>query len=304
MIKHKLTIFTPTYNRAHTLPQLYDSLIRQNNINFEWLIIDDGSTDDTKDLIEKWTNENKISIKYIYQKNQGVHSAHNIAYENIKTEWNTFIDSDDYMPDNAVALILKNTENLDPKFSGLVGLDIDKKGKIIGTKIPEDILECTLTDLYQKYGVKGDKKLIYRTEIIKKYLPYPVFIGEKFVPPGYLYSLIDQDYLLKPIHEAFVIVEYQKDGFTKNMLQLYRNNPRGFAVNRISKIELTKSFKIRFKNAIHLVSCSVFAKDLDLLKQTRKPFLMLMVSPFGVLLNFYIRSKTTSPKNENTALYQ
>ena len=106
----KLTVFTPAYNRAHLLPRLYQSLCDQTNSNFNWLIIDDGSIDETKLVVDGWIKEGRIAIQYIYQENQGMHGAHNTAYKNITTELNTCIDSDDYMPINAVDLILKKWE--------------------------------------------------------------------------------------------------------------------------------------------------------------------------------------------------
>jgi glycosyltransferase involved in cell wall biosynthesis len=293
MKKSKLTIFTPTYNRGYCLPKLYESLKQQSNPDFVWLIIDDGSTDGTQKLAQKWKAENSVPIEYIFQENQGMHGAHNTAYENINTEWNTCIDSDDYLPHDAVEIILKNCKTLNPKLAGIVGLDFNKNGQLIGTKIPEHLQECTLGDLYEKHKVKGDKKLVYRTEIVKKYPKYPLFPNESFVPLGYLYTLIDQDYLLKPINEAFVIVEYQNDGSSLNIHRQYRKNPRGFAFNRISKIKLSKNFKAKFKHSIHLISCALFTKDITLLKQIKKPFLLLLALPFGLFLNLYIRSKTT-----------
>jgi glycosyltransferase involved in cell wall biosynthesis len=293
MKKSKLTIFTPTYNRGYCLPKLYESLKQQSNPDFVWLIIDDGSTDGTQKLAQNWKAENSVPIEYIFQENQGMHGAHNTAYENINTEWNTCIDSDDYLPHDAVEIILKNCKTLNPKLAGIVGLDFNKNGQLIGTKIPEHLQECTLGDLYEKHKVKGDKKLVYRTEIVKKYPKYPLFPNESFVPLGYLYTLIDQDYLLKPINEAFVIVEYQNDGSSLNIHRQYRKNPRGFAFNRISKIKLSKNFKAKFKHSIHLISCALFTKDITLLKQIKKPFLLLLALPFGLFLNLYIRSKTT-----------
>lgn len=286
-----LTIFTATYNRGYCLHQVYESLLRQSDSNFIWMIIDDGSTDNTNSLAQHWIKENKIEIQYIHQENKGMNWAHNTAYSNLKTPWNVSIDSDDYMPDNAVESILKNIQNLDSKFAGIVGLDSDFKGNLIGTKFPENLKQSTLSDLYHKYDVKGDKKIVYRTEIVQKYAPYPIIEGEKFIPPGYLYRLIDQDYVLQPINEIFVIVNYQKDGFTKNMFSLYRNNPRGFALHRILKINLSSNSKERFKNMVHLVSCSVFAKDIHYLKQTKSPFLIATALPFGLILNAYIRLK-------------
>ena len=101
-----LTIFTPTFNRAYTLHKCYESLKRQTSKDFVWLIIDDGSSDNTKELVDKWINENEVEIRYYYQKNQGMHGAHNTAYKLIETEINTCIDSDDYITDDAVEKIV------------------------------------------------------------------------------------------------------------------------------------------------------------------------------------------------------
>ena len=101
-----LTVFTPAYNRASTIGRTYESLLRQTCKDFEWLVVDDGSTDNTRELVEGWASEGKIPIHYVYQKNQGMHGAHNTAYENIETELNVCLDSDDYMPDDAVEIIV------------------------------------------------------------------------------------------------------------------------------------------------------------------------------------------------------
>src|SRR4051812_28952818 len=120
----KLTVFTPTYNRAYCLGNCYKSLVRQTCQDFIWLIIDDGSTDDTKELIEAWKKENKIEIKYVWQENRGMHGAHNTAYELIETELNVCIDSDDYMPDQAVEHIISTWNQYGGEsVSGVIGLD-------------------------------------------------------------------------------------------------------------------------------------------------------------------------------------
>ena len=154
-----LTVFTPAYNRSNTLVRTYESLCRQTSKDFCWLIIDDGSIDDTKEIVLKWIQENKIDIRYIYQNNQGMHGAHNTAYRNIHTELNTCIDSDDYMPDDAVEKIISYW----------------KKN---GSKFPEQVKETTLKAFYEGGGT-GDKKLVYRTDVIKKYPEYPIFEGVK-----------------------------------------------------------------------------------------------------------------------------
>ncbi|MGC4129832.1 MAG: glycosyltransferase family 2 protein [Bergeyella sp.] len=288
-----LTVFTPTYNRAYLLPQLYESLCRQTSKNFCWLVVDDGSTDDTRQLIQKWKDEAPFPIQYVYQENQGMHGGHNTAYKHCETEFNICIDSDDYMPDNAVERILFHLNNLPQHFAGLIGLDADKTtGKVIGTTIPETLKNVKINELYTLYGVKGDKKLVYRTEVVRKYPPYPLYRGERFVPLDYLYLLIDQDYDLKPVNEVFCIVEYQQDGSTKNILKQYRRHPNGFAFSRVSRIKYGATFKERFKNAVHLVSSAIFAKDYRWLGKTDKPLLMFFSVPFGLILNFYIRYKT------------
>ncbi len=291
-----ITVFTPTYNRAYCLHKCYESLIQQSNQDFVWLIIDDGSTDNTKELVQSWIDENKITIQYHFQENQGMHGGHNAAYRLIETTLNVCIDSDDCMGEEAIEKILNSWEKIKdkPEFAGIVGLDADESGTIIGTKIPETVEQTTLYDLYHTHKVQGDKKLVYRTEIVKKYPAYPIFEGERFVPLGYLYQLIDQDYTLLPVNDVYCIVEYMLDGSSMNILKQYRRHPRGFAFSRKSRMHLDKSFKNIFKNAIHYVSSSMFTKNGSFLKESPKKFITVLAIPFGIALNLYIRYKTKS----------
>ncbi|MFB9057609.1 glycosyltransferase family 2 protein [Mariniflexile ostreae] len=292
----KITIFTPTFNRAYCLHQCYDSFVSQTNKDFLWLIIDDGSTDNTKALVDSWIQENKIKIQYHYQENQGMHGGHNAAYRLIETELNVCIDSDDFMPSNAVEIILKHWKTIEnkPEYAGLIGLDADKTGAIIGTKIPNTVKSTTLYDVYNTHGVLGDKKLVYRTEVVKKYPPYPIFKGERFVPLGYLYQLIDQDYVLHPVNEVFCIVEYMADGSSMNILKQYRKHPKGFAFSRKSRMALAKNPKDKLKNTIHYISSAMFSKNWNFIKESPNKGLTLLAIPFGIALNLYIRYKTKS----------
>ncbi|AXT59934.1 glycosyltransferase family 2 protein [Aquimarina sp. AD10] len=289
-----LTVFTPTYNRAYCLHKCYESLVQQSNQDFLWLIIDDGSGDNTKELVESWIKDNKIAIQYHYQENLGMHGGHNAAYRLIETPLNVCIDSDDSIAEGAVQKILDSWQLIkdEPKFAGLVALDEDQDGKLIGTKIPEHIKETTLYDLYNTHGVLGDKKLVYKTEVVKQYPAYPIFKGERFVPLGYLYQLIDQDYKLLPLNEVLCVVEYMTDGSSMNMLKQYRRHPRGFAFSRKSRMKLAKNFKDKFKNAIHYVSSSMFIKNGSFFKESPKKFITFLAIPFGIALNLYIRYKT------------
>ena len=285
----KLTVFTPAYNRAHLLPRLYQSLCDQTNSNFNWLIIDDGSIDETKLVVDGWIKEGRIAIQYIYQENQGMHGAHNTAYKNITTELNTCIDSDDYMPINAVDLILKKWETLDSnKVAGIIGLDAVPTGNIIGTKFVSEL--TTLEDFYLKGG-KGDKKMVYRTDIIKKYPEYPIFEGEKYVGLGTKYLFIDKDYELATINEVLVIVDYQATGSSNTMFAQYLKYPKGFIYNRITTMQYSKSTKRKFIEAMHYISSSIITRKKDFLKDSPEKLLTVAAIPFGIMLYFLIRYK-------------
>ncbi|MGM0836083.1 MAG: glycosyltransferase family 2 protein [Bacillota bacterium] len=288
-----LTVFTPTYNRSYCLGRCYESLKDQTSKDFTWLIIDDGSTDGTRELVDTWRNENQLEIVYIWQENQGMHGAHNTAYEHIITELNVCIDSDDYMPEDAVEKIVTFwKEHGCEKVSGIVGLDLFTNGKIIGTPLPKEHKTSTLFNLYYRHGVKGDKKLVYRTELTKRY-PYPIFKGEKYVGLAYKYYKLDQDYELLIMNEALCIVEYLPDGSSVNMLRQYRKNPKGFAFYRKELMKLPfvgVTFKVR--QAIHYVSSSLFMNNRKFISDAPDKGITTLAIPFGYLLYLYIVWKT------------
>ena len=185
-----LTVFTLTYNRAYCLHKCYESLLRQTCNDFEWLIVDDGSTDDTRNLVETWIGENRIPIKYLYKENGGMHTGYNVAYDNIFTELAVCIDSDDYMTDDAVEKIVSHWQkDKDEQYAGMIFLDITENGNVIGSSLP-DVKSATVYDLYNRMGVKGDKKQVYRPELIRPFHS-PEYPGEKLFPTCYKYFLVD-----------------------------------------------------------------------------------------------------------------
>jgi glycosyltransferase involved in cell wall biosynthesis len=285
-----ITVFTPTFNRAYCLHRVYESLCKQTSDDFIWLIIDDGSYDNTKELVQSWIAEDMIEIQYHYKENGGMHTGHNAAYRIIITELNVCIDSDDYLPENAIEIIIKNWNKIENRqgIAGLIGLDADKEGFIIGTKIPEQLEKGSLYDLYNKHGVTGDKKLVLCTSIVKKYPAYPEYEGEKLVPLGLLYLSIGKDYDFVYSNEVFCIVEYQQDGSSGTILKQYKQSPRGFAYGRKMKIQQQKNFIARFKEYIHLVSSSLFAKDFTIAFKEVNPLMTLLALPFGAALHLYI----------------
>ena len=288
----KLTVFTPSFNRAHTLPRLYDSLREQTCKEFIWLVIDDGSEDNTRELVSSWMeNEEEFEIRYYFKENGGMHTAHNAAYELIDTELNTCIDSDDMMPFNAVELILEKWKDVGDKgFAGIIGLDSDLDGKIIGKGFSEDLFETTLCGYYAAGG-QGDKKLVYRTDVINQYPPYPVFEGEKYVALGCKYRLVDQDYKLAVLNEILVNVDYQPDGSSATMLKQYLNNPKGFAYWRTICMKYPESAKRLPIDCMHYVSSSLISGNRNYIKESPRKLMTLVMIPAGHLLTWYIKKK-------------
>lgn len=288
----RLTIFTPAYNRAHTLPRTYESLRQQNCKAFVWLIVDDGSADNTADLVRLWQQQdNGFEIRYVYKQNGGMHTAHNTAYEHIDTELNTCIDSDDKLAPGAVEKILGKWEQVKDKgYAGIIALDSDFDGKVIGKGFPEDMTETTVIGYYAAGG-SGDKKLIYRTDIIKKYPDYPVFEGEKYVSLSYKYRLIDQDYKMAVLNQVVCHVEYQPDGSSNTMWRQYLKNPKGWAFWRRVQMEHPYSAKRLVVDCIHYCSSSILAKNRKFIGESPRKLLTVCCAVPGWILAMITKKK-------------
>lgn len=287
-----LTIFTPAYNRAHTLPRTYESLCRQNCKDFIWLVVDDGSEDNTAELVHQWqTEDNGFEIRYVYKENGGMHTAHNTAYTHIDTELNTCIDSDDKAAPGAVEKILRKWETVrNQGYAGIIALDADFDGNVIGKGFPENMTETSVIGYYMAGG-SGDKKLIYRTDIIKQYPPYPVFEGEKYVSLSYKYRLIDQTYKMAVLDEVVCNVEYQPDGSTGTMWRQYLKNPKGWAFWRKVRMEYPESKKRTVIDCIHYVSSSILAKNPRFIAESPKKLLTLLCVAPGLILSKVVKYK-------------
>lgn len=275
-----LTIFTPTYNRAYVLPRLYKSLIEQKNKDFEWIVVDDGSTDDTETLVKNWIDEKKIDIIYYKQENQGKPIAHNLGVEKSSGELFTCIDSDDYLTSNATEIILNKWNNVKKNKNcvGIVGKCIFSDGKNVGTDMPVGITFSTLNDLYNKYKFRGDTILVFKTEEIKKYV-FPKIEGEKFIPETYLYDKIDQDGKLAMIQEGIYICEYLQDGYTANSSKLIKNNPKGYILMAEQRLQLSKKFKEKYKAAAQVVLGNFLANKHGFIRKTQHKFILILSIP-------------------------
>lgn len=287
-----ITVFTPAYNRAHTLPRTYESLKKQDTKNFEWLVVDDGSKDNTRELVQGWIDsETEFKIRYIYKENGGMHTAYNTAYENIDTELSICIDSDDCLADGAIRKIYNHWQQVKYKgYAGIIGLDADFSGRVIGKPFDTGLIETTFLDYYGNGG-QGDKKFVYRTDVIKEYPPYPEFSGEHYVGLSCKYALIDQDYKLSVLNEVLCDVEYQADGHSNSMFSEYVKNPKGFAYYRKIFMQYPFSTKKLIEYTIHYISASIIGNNKNYISESPRKALTIILTPVGVLLTLYIKHK-------------
>lgn len=227
-----LTIFTPTYNRAHLLPQLFESIQNQSNGNFEWLIVDDGSIDGTRELVEQFKEKADFPIRYIFQENQGKHVAINTAIGKTETPFLLTVDSDDILLENVLEILEKKIGSIldNPKIVAICS-PIQRKNSpdlLINKKIKKDFISNSF-ELENKYKIKGEFSFVLKTEIIKAY-PYPVFPGEKFIRESYLYKRLSERYNFLYISESLVEAEYQEDGLSANFKRILNQSPKGAAL--------------------------------------------------------------------------
>ena len=287
-----LTVFTPTFNRAHTLPRLYESLKGQTCRDFEWLVVDDGSTDSTSELVRGWIDEGRFPIRYIYKENGGLYTGYNTAYANIETELNVCIDSDDAMPPDAVEKIVRIwRERGSGLYAGITGLDYDMESREpIGGLFPEGMDECFFPELYAKGIHRGDSKQVMRTDLMKEVAPQEGFPGEKNFNPVYMLLQVTDKYPVLLANECFCLVQYQSgDSMSGNIYGQYLDSPRSFAKMRLLEMTLKHgTFRNRFRCAVHYVAESMIARDPDWIKNSPKKGLTLLAAAPGAFLYYYI----------------
>ncbi len=284
-----LTVITTTFNRAYCLHQVYESLVRQTSKDFIWLVMDDGSSDETKSLIEGYQREGLVEIEYYYKENGGMHTARNAAYEKAHTELNIIIDSDDWMTDDAVEKIVTFwNENKAEGYSGIISNNISKEGKLIGSPLPEGVKACTQTELTDRYGVRGDKKLIFRCDLTKRY-PYPEFPGEKFYPASYKFRLLDLEYSMLLMNEYTCVVDYNEDSMTFHKFAQYKSNAKGFAHFRNEMIRISHSPKYIVRNMIHYIAESRMAGNENYIRNSSKPFYAVLCWLPGIAYDRYLK---------------
>lgn len=288
-----LTVFTPTYNRGYVLERLYQSLRRQTCKDFEWLIIDDGSNDETEELVKKWFDEDKIIIRYIKKENGGKPSAYNVAVKETRGEYFTCVDSDDYLTDDAIEMIKNGwTTERRNDVIGHIYYRID------GTDTSQFITKyhgiqeyATLLDFYRLYGLKGDTMLVYKSDIVSKY-QFPFFENEKFVPESYIYDLYDNEGVMHIYKKGIYIGEYLADGYTASMRKTNYDNPRGYEIFISNRLKKDTKLLDYFMDMIRYISIKFVLKEMNqVIPLSRKKWLTVVAIPFGWIFYKKVYSK-------------
>ena len=251
-----LTVCTPTYNRAHTLPRLYESLTRQTSQDFEWLVVDDGSVDSTRELVDGWIAEGRIKLRYVYKENGGKPSAHNLGVKMTAGELFFCVDSDDYLTDNAVELILSAWEKSEESSVGIIAYKVLTDGKGVTDIADKAVAAFTLKDGYDKHGLVGDTALIFKSEVIGKF-EFPSFEGERFIPEGYLYDKIDGCGELTVLRENVYVCEYLGDGYTANMKRVLYKNPQGYFAYIENRLRIDRGIKHKFLDSVRYMAMAI-----------------------------------------------
>ena len=245
--KLQFTVFTPTYNRAHTLPRLYESLKKQTFKDFEWVIVDDGSVDDTREIVFGWIGESAFPIRYFYQENSGKHVAINRGVEEANGEFFLIVDSDDWLVPDALEKLKRYWDKIPgevkPYIAGVIGLDQDPSGGLIGTPYPKDELLSDIVEIYYNLGVKGDKSGFYKTAVLREF-PFPVFRGEKFIPESIVWNRIAEHYKCLFINEIIAVCDYQPDGLTRRSWVHAMNSPCGMKSSLLQVLTLKRKLPL------------------------------------------------------------
>lgn len=290
-----ITVVTPTYNRKHTLPKAYESLLRQTSKSFVWMVVDDGSTDGTEELVRGYQQANQITIEYIKKENGGKASALNVSLDYVKTPYCVCLDSDDTFSDTAIEMALKflNEEDNNEECCGLIGLRHNPDGTIMGGKeIPHEYKYVTIMDIYYRYNIRSEFIAFYKTEILNQYR-FPVVPGEKFMPPSWFHYTLSEKYKFRAIRETYCYCEYIGDGLTRNKRKVIVKNPVGYTLIKRLSLQHSSSLKDKAKNAIMYNCGCILSGDRKWLRNAPHKLIVALCYPlaYGVYLKRFRKLK-------------
>lgn len=350
-----LTVFTPTYNRKHTLPRTYESLCRQTSKDFDWLVIDDGSSDGTREWIMSlgqvcelsevegelksfdWmgrvvdgkqigasesfqvivtlpsssstsstspstsstpssTPLSTLKITYIYKPNGGLYTGYNVAYQTIQTELCVCIDSDDFMPDDAVRLIVEKWKKLNEverkKYCGIRGLDYNVvDGKPIGGYFPESNRVGWALELNHT----GDTKYVFRTELMRQVAPQIGFEGERDFNPHFMQMQVLDQFPIMLLNDNLCWVEYQigGDSMSQGIFKQYVRSPRSYVQYRLMEMQMKHgmTWKRKLMLHMHFVSACLLSKNKKWVQNSPNKLLSILALPFGLVWTIYVKAQ-------------
>lgn len=288
-----ISIITATYNRAHLLKHAYKSLLKQTNKDFEWIVVDDGSIDNTKEIVDNFNKEKKIEIKYFFKKNGGRHSAINFGVKKSKGDYILLLDSDDFLTDDCIEKISNYIPKYDKnkKIADLCFLKIHNNNQVIGNTYEGTEIISNNIDFRYNQNHLGDMAEVFKRNILLKY-PFPEYKNEKFLSEAIIWNGIALKYDTVYINEPICICEYLDGGLSSNVFLTRAKNPFGAYNN--SKLFLIKRFKlsIRIKNSILYTGYYLMAhkSNKNLLKDVESKILVIINYLFGFILYLYLKS--------------
>ena len=250
-----ITVFTPTYNRGNLLNRLYQSLCKQIYKEFEWVIVDDGSRDNTAsivELIQKKHLRNEFPIRYFNKENGGKHTAINLGVKKAQGELFFIADSDDFLPADSLLIVHEEWDKIkhDDSFLGLSGVDADAKGNIIGSGLPKEYIDCHAWEISTVYKVTGDLKEVFRTEVLRQF-PFPEIKGERFCPEVLVWVRMARHYKMRFLNRIIYIADYQPNGITSAISRLRMNSPIGSMLTYSELVHYPIPFKDKLRNSIN-----------------------------------------------------
>jgi len=279
-----ITVFTPTYNREHLLTRLFNSLREQTFKDFEWLIVDDGSTDNTHDVVVKFVEEGIVPIKYVFKRNGGKHRAINEGVKHAKGELFFIVDSDDMLPPDALKRVAEVYQQIkdDRDFGGVAGVDAYPDGRIVGSGLSAPVIDCNSIDIRSKYHVVGDLSEVFRTDVMREF-PFPEIEGEKFCPEVLVWNRIARKYKLRYFNEAIYIAEYQPEGLTARIVEIRMKSPIASTTCYAEMVSLNIPLKEKVKTAINYWRFRFCCKGKKTI--TKMGWLWKCVAPLGWLMH-------------------
>ena len=249
-----ITVFTPTYNRSQLLPRLYESLKCQTYKDFEWLIVDDGSTDKTEEVLSLLLQEGlgEAKIRYFRQPNGGKHLAINHGVKEAQGELFFIVDSDDKLPPRALERVAHYYSQVagDDRFAGVSGLRYYFDGRQVGGEQSFDVTDCSMLDIRQKYKIRGDMAEVFRTKVMQEF-PFPEIEGERFCTEALVWGRISQKYVMRYFHENIYECEYQPDGLTAKIVRVRMHSPVASVTHYQELNGYNVPFKTKLRSAIN-----------------------------------------------------